>query len=106
MSSSQSKYRITLTICLFAVCIIAALITASFIAEDPVQSPLQTADELPFYMKASGNRILVYRESGESIYTLKTPLNLLPDRDQSDLKEGIYIPDEASLQKIIEDFEG
>lgn len=106
MSSSASGYRIALAVCLFFLCIIAALITASFVGEDTPETPAQTAEELPFCIKASGNRILVYRESGESVYTLKIPLSILPERDQSDLKEGIYIPDEASLQQIIEDFEG
>lgn len=107
MSSSPSGYRITLTLCLLSICIIAALITASVLNGSATDTPASAAEEFPFCIKASGDRIHVYQSGkSEALYKLDTPLYLLPQADQSDLQEGIYIPDENTLRQIIEDFEG
>lgn len=104
---TTNRYRLLMTVSLFAICIIAALIAGSFLLPQEDGEAAAPAAELAYYIKASGNRILVYR-TGESdaIYTLETPLNVLPQADQSDLNEGMYIPDEEALRQIIEDFEG
>lgn len=101
------KYRLVLTVVLFAICIIAAIavgITLLPTAESETAAP---ASDLAYYIKATGNTISVYRtDDDEMLYTLETPLNVLPELDQEALNEGMYIPDETALRRIIEDFEG
>ncbi len=65
------------------------------------------AGSFAYFLKEVDGRIGAFH-TGEStpFYTLTVPPEILPETDRAELKEGIYIEDEARLRQIIEDFEG
>ncbi len=100
------SYRIFLAGVLAAVCVAAAAAVFFYVSPQQEADTVE-ADRFAYYLKAYDGKVGAFY-SGESapFYTLTVPLNVLPEVDQQELREGIFVEDEARLRQIIEDFEG
>lgn len=105
-SVSLRSYRILLAGILAAVCI-AAGIAIFMTAPKSFEADTVQASNFAYYLKEVDGKIGAFH-TGESVpfYTLTVPPEVLPETDRAELKEGVYVEDEARLRQIIEDFEG
>ena len=103
---SLRSYRNLLVGILAAVCLAAGIAVSMSAPKSPEADTVQ-ASNFAYFLKEVDGRIRAFH-TGEStpFYTLTVPPEILPETDREELKEGIYIEDEARLRQIIEDFEG
>ncbi len=58
-----------------------------------------------FCMRESGGRIAIYTSDGDLVKTLDQPVAMLPEADQTALREGISLSSWREVLALIQDFE-
>lgn len=103
---SLRSYRILLAGILAAVCIAAGAAIFVLVPKNREADTVQ-ASNFAYYLKEYDGKIGAFHTGDTTpFYTLTIPPEVLPETDRAELKEGIYVEDEARLRQIIEDFEG
>ena len=83
-------------ICLFFLCFFIGVKRLNTPAENPSGG---------YLLKACAEGVGIYRAGEETPFeTVEIPLSLLPLYDQAELETGVYVPDEAALRRLLEDY--
>lgn len=83
----------------------AALISAFFAARVWFSAPAVPASttELPYVAQSEDDRLVVSR-GGEVIIRTDIDVRALPSADRAALEQGILLPDEQALARLLEDY--
>lgn len=103
----KQKIWLVLTLALCAVGILwgAWALAAPVLPAPESAAPSASAAPAGYYLRDLGGRVAVYEsaDADEPLAVYDIYVNLLPETDVLRLKNGLYVADDAALQRLLED---